>query len=349
MRLTAAVAAASAVAMIATACTSEPPQGDDAGRTAAADPQASSSSSAPPPVKLREVGGPYLLGRWPLTGRPARGKAPRRPVIVVKIDNTSSSAPQVGLGAADMVVQEIVEGGQTRLAAFYYQRIPQVAGPVRSLRATDVPLVKPIDRGVVVASGGAPPTVRRFSRAGVKIRTESARGFFRQSGRTAPYNLMVRVPEVQRTTQRRRAVPRAYLPWGNGSIDGPRARRITATFSAARSSIWTYAKGRYEPVTSYQPSRGRFRPRTVLVLRVPLGDAGYRDPAGNAVPETPLVGRGQAVVFHGGRLRKATWVKPNPGSALKLEDRRGRAVTVPAGRTWIELVPSSGSLSWSRR
>ena len=45
-------------------------------------------------------------------------------MIVTKIDNTSSSAPQVGLGSADLVVEELVEGGFTRLAAFYYSEVP---------------------------------------------------------------------------------------------------------------------------------------------------------------------------------------------------------------------------------
>ena len=320
--------------------------------TASADPSDEPSDGVEetePAEPVRTVGGRFLLDRWPLTGKPARGKAPRRPVLVVKVDNTSSSSPQVGLGAADLIVEQVVEGGQTRLAAFYYQRIPGVVGPVRSLRATDIPLLRGADDAVAVASGGAPPTIRRFARAGVKIRTESARGFFRQSGRVAPYNLMVRMPDLQKSVQRRRSVPRAYLPWGNTEVRGPRARRITATFSAARSTIWQFSRGRYQPVTGYQPAGDRFVPETILVLRVRLGDAGYRDPAGNPVPETPVIGRGDAIVFHGGRLRRATWVKPTPKAALRLVDKRGRKVRVPAGRTWVELVPTTGgAVSWSR-
>ncbi|QWC83966.1 DUF3048 domain-containing protein [Nocardioidaceae bacterium] len=320
----------------------------DAEQTA---PASESTTPQEAQASLRTVGGRYLLGRWPLTGRPAKGMAPRRPVLAVKVDNTSSSAPQVGLGAADMVIEQIVEGGQTRLVALYYQRLPQVVGPVRSLRATDLPLVRPAGDAVVVASGGAPPTIRRFDRAGVKIRTESAQGFFRAGDRVSPYNLMVRMPDLQRSVQRQRAVPRAYLPWGNTEITGPRARSVVATFSAARSTVWQYRGGKYQPQSGYQAAGDRFVPDTILALRVRLGDAGYRDPAGNPVPETPLVGRGDAVVFHGGRLQRATWVKSSPRAPLRLQDRRGRAVSVPAGRTWVELVPTSGggAVSWSAR
>ena len=75
---------------------------------------------------------------WPLTGLEREGDAPKHPVIVTKVDNTSSSAPQVGLGAADMIVEELVEGGYTRLASFFYSKLPKAVGPVRSMRASDI-------------------------------------------------------------------------------------------------------------------------------------------------------------------------------------------------------------------
>src|SRR5262245_32253837 len=57
-----------------------------------------------------------LSGQWPLTGLPASGAAPSHPVMVVKIDNSENSAPQIGLSKADLVTEELVEGGITRLA-----------------------------------------------------------------------------------------------------------------------------------------------------------------------------------------------------------------------------------------
>ena len=91
----------------------------------------------------KQVGdGAELSSTWPLTGLPvdADGSSElNRPVLVVKMDNTYSSAPQIGLGKADMVVEELVEGGLTRLAAFYYSQVPGNAGPVRSMRASEMP------------------------------------------------------------------------------------------------------------------------------------------------------------------------------------------------------------------
>ena len=49
--------------------------------------------------------------------------------MVVKIDNTDSSSPQLGLGKADLVTEELVEGGSTRLAVFFYQHVPKLRRP----------------------------------------------------------------------------------------------------------------------------------------------------------------------------------------------------------------------------
>ena len=64
--------------------------------------------------------GSTLDSTWPLTGLPVEGDdsaAQTYPVMVAKIDNTESSSPQIGLSSADMIVEELVEGGVTRLAS----------------------------------------------------------------------------------------------------------------------------------------------------------------------------------------------------------------------------------------
>ena len=91
-----------------------------------------SSSSTPEADPQKVSSGQTITQFWPLTGlEVASGKSAEldHPVLVAKMDNTVSSQPQVGLSKADLVVEELVEGGLTRLAAFYYSDIPNNAGP----------------------------------------------------------------------------------------------------------------------------------------------------------------------------------------------------------------------------
>lgn len=285
--------------------------------------------------------GSTLMGRWPLTGLPAEGEAPRHPVMAVKIDNTSSSNPQIGLGAADLVVEELVEGGSTRLAALYYSKVPGKVGPVRSMRATDIGILQPAD-ATLVASGGARKTMKRMRVAGVKTVTEGGPGYYRDSGRVAPYDLFMALPKLAKKLTSP-APPQSYFQWGEEADfpAGQKAKSVAASFSAAQTTSWRYKGGTYDNLNSQAAPGDEFRPKTVLVLRVKVGSAGYLDPAGNPVPETKFTGTGEAMVFHGGKVVRGRWVKNGLDSAVKLKTKAGE-LSLPAGKVWVELVPKKG-------
>ncbi len=91
------------------------------------------SSDDEPQAAAQEVAGSEpVASTWPMTGLPVEGDddaAQTHPVLVTKMDNTYASSPQIGLGSADLVVEELVEGGLTRLAAFFYSELPDNVGP----------------------------------------------------------------------------------------------------------------------------------------------------------------------------------------------------------------------------
>lgn len=315
--------------------------GDDGDGGGSDDPTVADKKDAPPQT-------------WPLTGLPVGGKGSAEadhPVLVLKLDNTASSAPQQGLSKADLVVEELVEGGITRLAAFYYSQIPGDVGPVRSMRASDIGIVSPVD-AALVTSGGAAQTVRRINDAGIRIFNEGSAGFYRESTRSAPYNLFTDMRKVAKAAEDgKKARPADYLPWGEeGDLPkGRPASTLTADFGA-HSTSWVFENGTYVNQNSYAADGDEFPADSVLVLRVDVGDAGYRDPAGNPVPETILEGAGKAMLFHGGSLVQGRWTKDDLASPLQLETK-GDELTVPAGRVWIELVPvdaKNGSVTFGK-
>ena len=302
---------------------------------APAEPTSSETSEAPPEPTY-----------WPLTGLERSGNAPKHPVIVTKVDNTSSSAPQVGLGSADLVVEELVEGGYTRLAAFYYSQVPADIGPVRSMRASDIGIVP--DGATVVTSGAAQVTLNRVNGAGIPWITEGDAGVYRETSRSAPYNLFARLGEISKRLKAEDEPP-AYLPWGTSADlpKGGKASTLTADFGA-HSTSWQFQDGGYVNTDSYAAEGDQFPADTVLVLRVKVGDAGYRDPAGYPVPETKFEGTGAAMLFHGGRVVKGTWKKDGLTGAIELATKGGE-LTVPAGHVWVELVPAvDGNLTFAK-
>ena len=286
-----------------------------------------------------------IASTWPLTGLPVEGDedaAKTHPVLVTKIDNTYSSAPQLGLGGADMVVEELVEGGLTRLAAFFYSQLPTKVGPVRSMRASDIGIVSPVDASVVT-SGAAGRTIARIKGAGIQFFQEGAPGLSRDTSRSAPYNVFADLTTIAKTAETDEARPADYLPWGSEDDfpGGQAAKTIAASFGGGHTTNWTYDGKGYVNENTYADQGDEFPADSVLVLRVQVGDAGYLDPAGNPVPETKLTGKGQAMIFHDGRLVRGTWTKASLDAPIELSTEAGK-LTVPAGHTWLELVPKDG-------
>src|SRR4051812_49285429 len=188
----------------------------------------SSSSGEASPQQVEN--GQTVAQFWPLTGLKVSSDKTAEldhPVLVAKMDNTESSQPQVGLSKADLVVEELVEGGLTRLAAFYYSEIPSNVGPIRSMRASDIDVVSPVDASMVT-SGAAPKTIARIQGAHIPFYSEGAKGMYRSSDRSTPYNLFVHLNEVAKTAHLKKATtPPDYLQWGTDQ-DMPKGIKATS-------------------------------------------------------------------------------------------------------------------------
>lgn len=330
-RATATVAAALAASVGLTGCTgnAESAEGDSS-------------------EEQQSRGAGSLVEVSPLTGQSVGEDAPDHAILVVKVDNTASAAPQVGLSGADLVVEQLVEGGSTRFAAFYWQEQPTAVGPVRSMRATDIGIVQPAE-ATLVAAGGARKTRRRIEAAGIDLLEEDDPGFSRDDSRVAPYNLMVDLGVLSDSLDEA-TPPSSYLPFGaeDSWPGGKKATTIEAEFSGVHTTSWRFEEGTgWVRPGSLAQQGDDFVPDNVLTMRVAVGDAGYLDPAGNPVPESKVSGTGSATLFHDGEAVEARWSKDGTEGAIQLTDLDGEDLAVPVGKTWIELVPrGTGSLSY---
>jgi hypothetical protein len=285
---------------------------------------------------------PTPVETWPLTGRPADGPTDG-PVVVVKVDNTTSARPQQGLRSADLVVEEVVEGGVTRLAVMVHSRLPDdgelVVGPVRSVRSSDVGIVGPTG-GALVASGGAPPPLADLQAAGIPILVEGSPGFFRDFSRPAPYNLFVELVEAAgqlATTE----PPPDYLDWADGRARPLPGREdadsLVLRFSSAHATEMVYDTSRR--TWSRAGDDSGFTATTVLALLVETADAGYLDPGGNPVPVLVTTGSGRGWLAHRGQVAEIEWSKRSDSARWRISAAGGGRVEIPAGRVYLALLP----------
>lgn len=287
---------------------------------------------------------------WPLTGLSGYPEDDAQQAVIVKIENTSAGRPQVGIGDADIVVQELVEGGLTRLAVMFHSKYPDQAGPVRSMRQTDIGLVLPTG-GTLAASGGSAGTLAAVSAAGVATAVEGAPGFSRDSARTAPYNVMLDVGELAQTLPPN-PPPAPYFPFGSVPADasGTPAASVDLRWPGDSTSF-AYDAASGEWTRTDLPDASGFSFTTVVALQLPVTFSGT-DAAGTPIPTMMTTGSGNGWVATAGQVYEVSWSKASNSAPWQFtyappatddgQPAPAGTFSLPAGRTWLALLPQDG-------
>lgn len=299
-----------------------------------------------------------LVELSPLTGAPLPGGRPSNPVFVVKIENTVGGAPQYSLDKADLVMEELVEGGLTRLAAFYYTNLPSKVGHVRSMRTTDVGIASPVG-GQIIASGGASKTYKEVKKGGITVFSEDhgAPGFSSDPAKSRPYNRLINLKTVAKEAKDTEILG-PYFTWTptkpaeteapadlapTDSATAPPAPKTatgaTVRFSRNTQTEWALKGAKWGRTNGHAASGQDYTADTMIVMFCKVVDAGYTDAANNPVPETEIVGTGRAMLFKGNTVTEATWTKDAVGSTITFAGADGAPLTVDPGHVFVELVP----------
>lgn len=281
----------------------------------------------------------------PLTGLPdPSGQTLQRPALSVKIENTPEARPQTNLETADVVFEEVTEGEITRFVAVYNSTIPDVIGPIRSVRAMDPDIVTPLG-GIFAYSGGIPESVNLIRQApGVNSLDESQAGsaMFRDKSKKAPHNLYGHGQDL--LAKGGQPVPVrplfSYADAGGAFNGDPVAQvdigfkqgyGVTYTFDAA-SRTWKRSYG----LTPHTAASGQqIAPTNVIVQFV---GCCVPSPEGGAYQ---TVGQGQAWVLSDGKIVRGQWTRSDRSQPTQYVDASGAPIKLLPGRTWVEFVPAS--------
>jgi hypothetical protein len=287
----------------------------------------------------------------PLTGLPdPSGASQTRPALNVKIENTPQARPQTGLEAADVVYEEVVDGGITRFLAIYNSTVPPVVGPVRSVRGIDPQLVWPIG-GIFVYSGGAPQEVARIHAAPVLLVDESAGGsaMYRDHSRSSPHNLYARPDQLFGRGGKPVPPPPLfqYLPAG-AVFNGQPAASFTVNQSPDRSYDPTYTwdaasrtwKRSYGSTPFTMSNGTQIAPANVVVQATV-----YTPAPGASGAVGQATGQGDVWVFADGKVVQGHWSRPDMNEPARYTDASGAPILLAPGSTWVELAMNGGGVN----
>jgi hypothetical protein len=280
----------------------------------------------------------------PLTGLvDPSGAAAQRCAVTVKVGNTAEAQPHEGLEQADVVYEEVVEGGITRLLAVYHSEAPDRVGPVRSVRHTDPSILWPL-RGVFAFSGGNQEEIASLRGVPVTLLDETRAGemMFRDPARPAPHNLFADVGQMySRCADPPPPALFAYRPAGVPSSGDP-VSEAHVGFRSGYDVTWTWdaASGVWQRTLFGSPEIGASG-ATISATNVVVMFVSYAGGVGVEGSEATLIGKGRAQVFTDGRMIEGTWTRPDRASPAQLLAADGRPILLTPGTTWVELPDRS--------
>ena len=266
-------------------------------------------------------------------------------VLAVKIDNVAASRPQTGLGAADVVYVEQVEGGLSRLMAVYATRLPEVVGPVRSARESDLELLRQFGDPTLAFSGAQRKLLPLIDAAPLRPEPpgEASGAYFRDRDRPMPHNLFLRPEKLMDSVGGRPALAETGFRFGAAPGGGtPQAER-TVRFPAARYTFtWSGRQRAWLVTMDGTPDRttdGKtLAPATVVVQYVRVRESRFHDVLGSNSPYTETVGSGKADVLRDGRVHRVRWERESAQDGTEFTTADGKRMTFASGQVWVLLV-----------
>ena len=277
-----------------------------------------------------------------------------RSSVACKIDNSDAARPQLGLNRTDVVFDEMVEGGLTRLVGIWQSDLPDAIGPVRSIRPMDPDILSAFG-GIVCYSGGQAVFTNMMKNTNVFNASETSEQgngtFSRTTSREAPHNVIVNVLKLSSDHPEIAAPPAQFnfaadLATATAAAKGQPVTDFSVYFPAALAKWTPSADGKQwlrtqdGKVHTDAADGSQLHATNVVVMQVDV-DHSFKDPRYGNVPKDVVIGIGKAYIFTAGKMVEAVWTKPSRQTSISLALADGTPVTLAPGNTWVELQPKT--------
>ncbi|MCX6444387.1 MAG: DUF3048 domain-containing protein [Actinobacteria bacterium] len=272
------------------------------------------------------------------------------PVLVVKIDDTKASHPQIGIEDADLVYIEQVEGGLTRLAAVFSSKIPTRIGSVRSSRVSDIELLAQFGRVGFAYSGAQSkfrPVLAAANLENLSAERNSAQIYTTDPSRIQPYAMVLRADLLLQSIAEKgiTLAQSKAMGWTFGSAPetGRRVSNIKLLWPASSyDAAWSAQENRWLLSHQNQPNLSdsgiQLGASTLVIQKVLITPSIYKDKVGGVTPFSATVGTGTGYIARNGKVFPARWNRATADSGTTWTDLAGEEITFEKGQIWVALV-----------
>ena len=306
-----------------------------------------------------------------------------RKILAVKIPNARwGDFPQRGLPNADLVYTELVEGGMTRHVGVFSSSVPPLVAPLRSLRETDLQLLRQYGKIGIAYSGHAPEMKTAATTSGQVLFSEQlgAREIYRDQARCSSHgylscvtlNAPAAFAKLRGASGRATVLSRAGLPAGAVSAratNGYGATRLTMRFPQQLTATYSRSTAQYTVKTAALPSTGLrwnassrrwtsspLTAGTVILQHVSVTRVRTSYPCRPAwaggwthVYRSNSVGSGTGLMLRGGRAYPIRWSRASAtDDTTYVHAVAGSPRVTIAGRPWVFMLPDRATAQVTR-
>jgi hypothetical protein len=189
----------------------------------------------------------------------------------------------------------------------------------------------------------------------VVISTEGAPGMHRTDYHRAPHNLFIYPQELIDSNKAAVSKTDGFFvkPTSETAPTGTTITKVAVKFSQGSKPNWTWDAAtklwlRDDGKKPHMAISGKQLSATSLVIiRATETDAGYKGSTGGYVPRTVVTGTGKGYLVNGDTMTEVTWSKADDVAVMTLTDAAGNVVHPLPGKTWVQLITTSGDVSFT--
>lgn len=285
-----------------------------------------------------------------------------RRVLAIRVGNDPSIRPQEGLGSAEIVYEEVMEGyALTRFTAIYLAGDAERVRPIRSARLSSLQIA-PQYYAVLVHSGASDKIRWYISQA--KDLTDLDQYYHDEPYSILPgydwrgrmYTSTARVHEylLGRGLEETDRAVKGYL-FAEEPPRGAPATSISIPYPRVCLVDWVYdeKRGLYLRSVAGEAHLDGNTGEQLAAANVIVLYAEHRatdiveDSLGGTAIDIVLTGEGRAQLFRDGVAVDCTWRRPADGGLTQYYDAAGELVPLKPGQTWIELVPTDYEIAFN--
>lgn len=277
--------------------------------------------------------------------------------IAVMIDNETAVTSHAGLNDAYMLYEFIIEGGESRIMAFFKGTNPEKIGPVRSARHYFLDYAMEHD-AIFVHFGWSPK-----AQSDIKtLKINNINGiyddfYWREAPKSSYHNAFTSMANLlkyagykkYRTTSDRG--PIIEYNQKDTELNGDnKANEIKIKYSNLQSTRYVYDEEsktylRYKRDYAHKDrfTGEQFYAKNIIAIYV--RDELLEDPENKGRRELYNIGSGDGYYITDGKYIEIKWHKTTRGGRTSYTDLEGNEIKVNDGITWVQIVPVSGNIS----